>query len=100
MSRMTSPLIGRERRSARQREDLFVIRLLSVTSNVRTLSPAFSINMIHGCEVKPSLVSPFKSDAWTSMGEDVSQWIAQSIHSEEEEEEDSEDSEDEWQRIA
>ena len=64
-----------------------------------TLSPAFSINMIHGCEVKPSLVSPFKSDAWTSMGEDVSQWIDQSIHSDEEEE-DSEDSEDEWQRIA
>ena len=38
MSRMTSPLIGRERRSARQREDLLVIRLLSVTSNVDTIS--------------------------------------------------------------
>ena len=44
---------------------------------------------------------PGKSEAWTSMGEDVAHWSnsPEEDSEEEEEEEEEEDSEEEWQRL-
>ena len=63
----------------------------------------FSVNVIHGSEVSQSSLCPLKSDAWTTMGEDVSQWMKTEIHSDQEEDDEDddalEDSEEEWHRI-
>ena len=69
----------------------------------RVTCHVFSVNVIHVSEVSQSSLSPLKSDAWTTMGEDVSQWMKTDIHSDQEEDDEDddalEDSEEEWHRI-
>ena len=71
-----------------------------------------SISVLHDCQVKLISAQPGKHEAWTSMGEDVSQWSnspdllteqgneeLEEEGKEEEEEDSEEDSEEEWHRF-